>query len=251
MTPRIILTILSITLYFATGFSQRMISKSQVLLGPMFKMVNTSQEIKIAPRVTIQTTIRTRIPSEFKFLRLGTLRFEDKNYVPFGKTKLGGIGNITEFRWYSKKKEAFRGFYYGPYITFMHYKLQSAQVRADFQDANDVTYYGDVSQVVKLNVTGIGFQMGTQGLYANNKLAIDWTIIGFGFGMLSFQGGIEAENTSANFDFRNYTEDVANMEMGIERLFNFRRTIDATSLSISTKIPWILLRTGFSMGFGY
>lgn len=234
-----------------TAPAQMMVSKSNAVFGPFFKTIGTSQEVKISRRMTSQTTVKTRPASNFKFFGLGTVNFDGQDYSPFGNTRLSAIGNVTELRIYGKEKGAFHGFYFGPYFSYMHYKLQSATTHAEFHDNSGASYFGDVSQVIKLNVSGGGFQIGTQGMYLKNKLAIDWTILGVGFGVLGFEGGIEAENTSENFDFRNYPDDVANMKMGIEKVFHFKRTIDPTSVMIGAKIPWPMMRMGVSIGFGY
>ncbi|TND09397.1 MAG: hypothetical protein FD123_1203 [Bacteroidetes bacterium] len=232
-------------------FSQKTISKSNALFGPMFKTIYTIQEVKIAPRITLQTSVKTRPASNFKFFGLGAVNVEGKDYQPFGETKLSAVGNVTEMRVFGKEKGAYHGFYFGPYLTYMHYKLQSAAVRAEFKDAAGTSYFGDISQVVKLNMSGVGFQIGTQGMYLKNHLAIDWTILGVGLGLLGFEGGIEAENTSENFDFRNYPDDIDDVKMGIEKVFKFKRTVDPTSMTIGAKIPWPLMRMGVLFGFGY
>jgi hypothetical protein len=237
--------------------AQRTISKSNVLFGPMFKMINTMQEVKISPRLTVATTVRTRPASTLKLFGLGNISMEGYDYQPFGKTKLSMIGNITEFRIYGKpqegkKKGAFNGFYFGPYFSYTHYRLQSASFRGEFHDATGEVYYADVSHSVRLNQTGGGFEIGTQGMYLNNHLAIDWTILGVGVGALGFQGTIDAENTSNNFDFRNYPDDVAKVKMGVEKVFHhIDRTVEPTSISIGFKIPMIMMRTGLCIGFGY
>ncbi len=234
-----------------TGLSQRTITKTNLVFGPFLKTIHTIQEVKIAPRLTIQTTVKTRPATSFDLFNLGTINMEGTAYEHFGKTKLSAVGNVTEFRVYGKEKGAFHGFYFGPYFSYTHYRLQSASFRGEFHDASDAAYYGDISHSVRLNSTGGGFQIGTQGMYLKNKLCIDWTIIGVGIGMLGFKGTIDAENTSANFDFRNYTADANKVEMGIEKLFNFKRTIDPASIAIGAKIPFPMMRMGVSMGFGY
>jgi hypothetical protein len=233
------------------SFSQMMVSKGNVLLGPLFKVISTSQEVKVSPRVTTQTTVRIRPAAEFGFFGLGKIKVDGETYNPFGKTELSAAGNITEMRIYSKKKGAFHGFYFGPYFTYMHWKLKSASIRETFHDENNVEHYGDISQVIKLNVTGGGFEIGTQGMYFKDHFAVDWTILGVGFGALGFQGGIEATNTSDGFDLRNYPTDVANTQMGIEKFFHFTRTIDPMSVTIGAKIPFPMFRMGLSIGFGY
>lgn len=251
MKMKFFILLIAISAVSTHMFSQRMITKSNVLFGPFLKTIHTIQEVKIGPRISIQTTVKTRPATEFKFFKLGNINMEGTDYEHFGKTKLSAIGNITEFRVYSKKKGAFHGFYFGPYFSYTHYRLQSSSFRGEFHDADGIVYYADVSHSVRLNATGGGFQIGTQGMYFNNKMCIDWTIMGVGFGLLGFKGTIDAENTSGNFDFRNYDEDVQKVEMGIEKLFNFKRAINPTSISIGAKIPCIMMRMGLSMGFGY
>jgi len=244
-------TLLALTGLTTSVVAQRTITKSNALFSPFFKTICTIQEVKVGPRMTVETTVKTRPATNFKFFGLGQVNIDGQDYTPFGKTKLSAVGNVTEWRIYGKEKGAYHGFYFGPYFSYTHYKLQSASVRGEFKDANGVSYFGDVSQVIKLNVTGGGFEIGTQGMYLKNHLCIDWTIMGVGMGCLGFQGGMEAENTSENFDFRNYPDDVASMKMGIEKVFHFKRTIDATSVTIGAKIPWVMMRMGLSIGFGY
>src|ERR1044071_3580035 len=108
-----------------TGFAQLTITKSNILFGPMVKTIHTIQEVRVAPRLTMQTTVKTRPASNFGFFNLGSINMEGKEYEHFGSTKLSAAGNVTEFRVYSKKKGAFHGFYFGPYFSYMHYRLQS------------------------------------------------------------------------------------------------------------------------------
>ncbi|HTL81810.1 MAG TPA: hypothetical protein VL651_08915 [Bacteroidia bacterium] len=251
MKKRLLFAVTALFTGCSFSYAQMTISKTNALFAPMFKMINTTQEVKLGKRLTTSTTVRTRPASNLNFFGLGTINVEGQNYTPFGRSKLSAIGNITELRIYGAKKGAFHGFYFGPYFTYTHYKLTSASIREAFHDANGVEYDGDIQQVIKLNIAGGGIECGTQGVYAKGHFCVDWTILGMGFGTLGFQGGIEASNTSENFDLRNYPDDVANTKMGIEKYFTFKRTIDATSVTIGAKIPFIVFRTGLSFGFGY
>lgn len=234
----------------STALAQRQVSKSNVLFGPFFKSIRTSQEIKIAPRLTTQTTAKVRPASTFRGFGIGKVEVEGQAYNPFSNTKLSTVGNSTEFRIYSRKKGAMRGFYFGPYFSYTFAKLTSGSVPGSFKDSNGVTYTADLQQVIKVNLTGGGFQIGTQALI-KNRVAIDWTILGFGFGKFSLKGGVEATNTSENFDFRNYTEDVENVSFGIEKLFSLEKTVEKESITLGAKFPCPLLRMGLSVGFAY
>jgi len=233
--------------------AQKQVSKSNVLIGPFFKTIHTGQEMKIGERFSTQTTAKVRPASSFGGKR-GTVEVSDGNgntYNPFTGLKMSSVGNVTEFRIYGKEKGALRGFYWGPYASYNYFKLASDPVRADFQDENNVTYSGDVSQVVKVNVGGGGIQFGTQGVFLKDRLVVDWTILGVGFGMLKLSGGLEATNTSENFDFRNYDEDVDNISFGVDKLLKIEKTVEKESVVLSAKVPVPMFRMGLSVGFAY
>lgn len=244
---------LMVLLLAATGvqvFGQRQVSKSNVLFGPFFKSIRTSQEVKVAPRLTTQTTAKVRPASTFHGFGAGRVEVEGQAYNPFSNTKLSTAGNSTEFRIYSRKKGAMRGFYFGPYFSYTFAKLTSGAVPASFKDSNGATHTADLQQVIKVNLTGGGLQMGTQALI-KNRVCIDWTILGFGFGSFSLKGGVEATNMSSDFDFRNYTEDVNNVSFGIEKIFRLEKTVEKESITLGAKFPCPLLRMGVSVGFAY
>lgn len=226
------------------------ISKTNILFGPFFKTPMVSQERALNDRISVQTTVRTRIPSSFHAPFLTKANNDGESYNPFSSTKMSGIGNITEFRLYGKEKGVFHGLYGGVFFSYMHYKLESASFPAEFHDDNGVTYKADVTQTVKLNFTGGGFHFGVQGMI-KDRICIDWTILGAGVSLVGLKAGIDATNTSANFDFRNYTEDVEKTTFGVEKVLPVKKTVEKESIAIGIKAPWILVRMGLSIGFAY
>lgn len=256
MTKRILLSAAMIVAASSFAFAQKTISKTNALWGAAFKTVVTTQEVKIAKNITTSTSVKVRPASEINMFGLGAVDVDNgPDYTPFGKTKFSGVGNVTELRFYGKKKGAFHGFYFGTYFSYMHYTLSSAYIREDFHDQAGNLYQADVSQVFKINIGQGGVEIGTMGLYANNHLCIDWTIIGVGFGTIGLQGGLEATNVSASdFDWRNYQTDLYNTNTGVDHLFKKlkdRRDITPTDATIGVKVPMVFLRSGLSLGFGY
>lgn len=231
------------------GICQNNVSKNDVLPGPFFKMINTTQERKIGQRFSTVTTARVRPASTFKG-GFGVITVDGASYNPFANAKLSAVGNTTQFRIYGKKKGSMHGFYFGPYASYMHYKLESASVPGEFHDNNGVLYKADVKQIVKVNVIGGGLMMGVQG-FIKKRVAVDWTILGIGFGSLGIESGIEATNTSDNFDFRNYNDDVDKATFGVEKILPFKKTVEATTVTMGAKVPWPLLHMGVAIGFGY
>lgn len=233
-------------------FKVKNISKTNVFPGPFSKNVYAIQERVLTDRITVVTSVRTRIPTSFRGGSFGKINTADNgSYNPFATAKLSGIGNITEFRLYGKKKGALHGVYGELFFSYMHYKLASASFPATFHDENGVEYKADVTQTIKVNNTGGGLGLGVQGLFFKDRLCIDWTIFRFGVSALGIKGGIDATNTSDNFDFRNYTDDVNKTTFGVEKILPVTKTVDKESIAIGVKVPWVILQTGLTIGFGY
>jgi hypothetical protein len=231
-----------------SGYGQKNITKTNLLYGPFFKTYQLAQERQITKRISIQTVVKARpasslsMPSQFN-----SVEVEGDEYNPFVNLTMSGIGNTTEIRFYGKDKEALRGFYWGPYFHFMQYKVKSPTMTASFEDDNGTDYYADIQQVVKLTTIGGGLQIGAQWIVAK-RICIDYCILGIGYSQLGVKAGIEAINSSSNFDFRNY---------GIESSFGGDLPVDATyevnkeSVTVGIKAPWPIFKMGLSIGFAY
>lgn len=247
-------TIALIIIFFAcvaSAFSQRTITKSNVFMGPFFKTIYTTQEVKIVGRFTINTSVKTRPPLRYGF-GLGGVRVAGSDYDPFaGGLKMSGIGNITEFRFYGKEKGAFNGFYWGPYTSYMHYKIYSEPIYSTFSNSQGQTGYADITQELKVNIFGGGFEIGVQKMYLNNHLCVDWTILGVGLGGLRLEGSILATNTSEGFDLRDYADETTDKNFAIEGLFHINKNTNQSSVDLSLGTPFFLCRTGLNIGFGY
>ena len=233
-----------------TASAQKHITKTNLLFGPFFKTAHVVQEMAIGSRFSVVTTMKLRPATQISTGLQNLLNVNDLEYNnPFASSKLSGVGNISEFRIYFKD-EPMRGFYIGGFTSIMQHKLESDTYPGTFHDNNDVEYKADLKQTVKFRTIGGGFEMGLQGLI-NDKVCIDWTIVGIGFAMAKLEGGIEATNTSANFDFRNYTEDVDNATFGLEKFLPIGKTVEKESVSFFVRAPWPVFRTTLNIGFAY
>ncbi|MBC7864231.1 MAG: hypothetical protein IAF38_14735 [Bacteroidia bacterium] len=224
-------------------------SKSCVFPSPFFKTILTTQERVIGKRFSTVTTVKASPPHRFLGSFLNAFTHGDQTYNPFSSSKLSCIGNITEFRIYGKKKGGLHGFYFGPYTYANTYKLTAKSFPAEFHDDAGVLYKADLSEVIKVSTLGGGFEIGISGLI-KNIVNVDWTIFGIGLGSMKVSGEIEATNTSANFDFRNYDEDVQKTTLGIKFL-DKARTVEKERISMGVRVPWFLFRTSLSFGIAY
>lgn len=230
--------------------AQRMATKTNILFGPFVKSVRTIQEIKTGPRFTTQTTVKVRPGGVMNLEKTGSVYIFDQQFKAASLPRGGGGGNVTEFRIYSKKKGAMRGFYFGPYASYSFIQMKSGEIPVEFM-YNNATQRAVMVQTVKAYIVGGGFQMGVQGMIGN-RVPVDWTIMGIGMGSLGLKGTIEAFNTSEGFDFRNYmSDDQGNVKFGLERIFSVRKQVESTLISFDRKLPFPMIRTSLSIGFAY
>jgi hypothetical protein len=242
-----------IAILFCGGalIAQKNVTKIGLLPGPMNRIFSVSQERVLTERLSLQTTVRVMPPlTATGVTGLTKANYGENEYNPFTDAKLFAIGNYTELRIYGKEKKALRGFYWGPYFHAMMYKLTSGTFPAKFHDDNNVEYSADVKNYLKVSCVGAGLQIGLQGMI-KDRVCIDWTILGIGFNSVGVKVGLEASNTSANFDFANYKDDVDKATFGLDKFFPLTRKLEPTKVELGTRVPFIHLKTGLATGFGY
>lgn len=223
--------------------------------------ISFSQEIKLNERMSLQATFRY-LPTKTNGIldSITTVEYNDEDYNPWGDPTFSGLGAFLDLKIYGEEKGAMTGFYWGPYLHTMTYKLQSKRDYLEGFDGNGILYYGEAQTRYKMSNLGIGIQIGTQKIW-DNGLTLDWTILGIGLNGVLVSAEIDVENTSGNFDFRDYEEDINNdadffinnPSIEIEResvRFSSKRYFSMREFS-EVNLPFINFRMGLSLGFGY
>ena len=153
-------------------------------------------------------------------------------------TTFSGLTATVEYRFYSKKRSAGRGFYYAPYARY-------AQHNVDFQSDID----GNLANVdARLSTVGLGGQIGIQWLI-KDRVVIDWGILGLAAQWYNF----ESTFTSAGGDI-NFEEIRAELEMEIDDSIisnSLEFTNDENSLQ--AKMPFLFggARTYLAIGYKF
>lgn len=246
---------LFVALFAFIGLSviaQENVTKTNLLFGPLNGVFNISQERALNDRISLQASLRFMPKRSIaKYSDLLAVEYEGDAYNPFFGTTISALGNFTELRIYGKDKGALRGFYWGPYFHISSFKLSGPSRYGEFQDNDGITYSGDVTMDFIIKQLGGGLQIGVQWL-VNDKISIDWTILGLGLNAMGGALVVEASNTSNNFDFRNYDEDVKNATFGLEEILSVSKTIEPTKVTLD--VPRALiphLKASLAIGFGY
>lgn len=232
------------------SFAQKNVTKVNLLPGPAFLMFGVSQERAISERMSLQASVKYMPQVKFQGSDYLGASYNGQTANPFANSTNTGMGAVLELRIYGSEKKALRGFYWGPYLTFNTFSIKSSPFPGQFKDDNGVTYSGDIQQTINVNVMGGGVEIGIQKLFGD-KIALDWTILGIGLGAVNMNGSIVATNTSSNFDFRNYTNDINKATQGFEQFIPIQRTIEPEKVTMSINSLAPVLRMGLAIGIGY
>lgn len=224
-------------------------------------VISFSQERKLNERMSLQATFRY-LPTKTNGIldSITTVEYNDEDYNPWSGPTFSGLGAFFDLKIYGKKRGAMNGFYWGPYLHTMTYQLQSKRDYLEEYNSNGVLFFGEAQTRYKMSNLGAGIQIGTQKIW-DNGLTLDWTILGIGLNGVLVSAEIDVENTSENFDFRDYEQDITNdadffinnPSIEIEResvKFSSKRYFNIREFS-EENLPFINFRMGLSLGFGY
>jgi Protein of unknown function (DUF3575) len=165
---------------------------------------------------------------------------------------ISGWSITPEFRFYPGKKikhQAPHGFYLAPYMRYSTYSINTTMTEDSSAISLDLT--------MKYHGTSYGLMIGSQWLIGNH-FAIDWWILGAGYGMADLDVDAKAKGVALTQQEQNdYSDDIistlqdATAQLGVGRL----APTTTTSNSISTgllDLPMISIRGfGFTLGFRF
>lgn len=240
----------AIVLVSGVAKAQKNTTKVGSSLGFLSLMYGVEQERAITDRMTVQTQLRFKPKQELPVNEYLGAEYEGNEYNPWLNPVFSGWSNITELRIYGKNKGALNGFYWGPYLNYTNHKVVSDEIYAEFTDNDGTTYFGDVQQTLRLVNIGGGLSIGTQKVW-DSGLTLNWTILGIGVNGYTLSSEIVARNTSGNFDFRDYREEVEEAYLTLEEVAPVEIELEKERAKISASMPSLHFRMGLSIGFGY
>lgn len=154
--------------------------------------------------------------------------------------KFSGITATAEYRFYSKKKGAPRGFYYAPYLRYANYKL-------DYRGSIDEN---DTNVVNKISTIGLGGQIGIQWLI-KDRVSIDWGILGLAVQRYNFSSTFTAANADEAINFE---EILAEIQQEIDDSpLNNKLKFETGDDFLKTKMPFLFggARAYLSVGYSF
>jgi hypothetical protein len=230
--------------------AQKNVSKATFFPESAYRLYGFAQERAVSKRASLQATFRFMPLTQIAEAKYAAGSYKSESGNPFSETKVSALGTVTELRVYGKKKEALRGFYWGPFFNANLVKISTGLYTARFKlDYNNV-YKVDILQFCEIRSVGLGLQIGVQGII-KKKIAVDWTILGIGISSVSLNGRIQTVNTEQDFDLRAYPLAITSSEFAFEKYFPLQKTVEAKQILISGKAPVPVLRMSLSIGIAY
>lgn len=153
--------------------------------------------------------------------------------------EFSGLTATAEYRIYSKKKGAGRGFYVAPYVRYANHKLAfRTTIEDNFTNAS-----------TQLSAVGLGGQIGAQWLI-KDRIVIDWGILGLAAQWYNFKSTFRAVDAEIDFD-----EIRADLEMEIEDIPGLSNKLEFSNDedSLSAKMPFLFggARAYLSVGYKF
>ena len=153
--------------------------------------------------------------------------------------EFSGITATGEYRFYSRKKGAGRGFYFAPYARYASHELDfNADIQGNFS-----------SVATRLSAIGLGGQIGMQWLI-KDRIAIDWGILG----LAAQWYNLKITYQSPLGEDLNFDEIRADLEAEIDSSpLNNKLEFTSTDDSLEAKMPFLFggARTYLSVGYKF
>lgn len=206
----------------------------------IFTNISLQYERQVGRKTTVALGINMR---PFNTLPYKTLlkKAVNEEAVNLDKLKLGAWGITPEFRFYTGRKGAMRGFYIGPFMSYHQYK-SDLPIKYD-NDTKDGVFSGTLKSYT------FGLQLGAQWKLGKN-VHLDWWIIGPNYGSargdLLFTGALSPADQA---DMINEIETLKD-DLPVKAIDSYE--VGPAGASIRVKGPWAGLRgMGFCIGYRF
>ena len=158
--------------------------------------------------------------------------FDDLNL----DNKLSGYSLSPEFRFYTGKKGAPRGFYIAPYFRMSEYKFEFGSTFDDVKTKVDGSYF----------TVGAGAQLGVHWIISK-RISLDWYFIGLGADHNTLKVDFYAQESG--IDFEEFEDDI-NKELSDLPFIGDKVETEGGEDYVKVKTPFWApgIRTGFSIG---
>jgi len=149
----------------------------------VFKTITLNYERLLTDRSSASLHIGYRIPGA-----LDTTVTDILDIKPTKANEFSGFTITGEYRMYSKKKGAPKGFYYAPYLRYANYKyLFDGTIDKNFSNIE-----------TKVSTIGLGAQLGYQWVI-KDRFVIDWGILGVAAQRYVISGTFSSKDDMVNF----------------------------------------------------
>ncbi len=236
---------------FLLFFSQNTQAQQHVvklnLTGLVFQNIGLGYEFAFSEKASGALMFKYLPERNLPFTNLFTGTYEGVDYEsPFETMRFSGFGFLPEFRFYPMEQHtAPAGLYLGMFLKYSSYKVTSS-VTGEFTDPQGNSVIETVDLVGEFKPLGGGIEIGYQWLI-NDRISIDWTFIGLGFGVARASITLSNDNVVTS-DIEEVANDVStNTEyIGAPIL-----DVGDQSVTLSVVTGWPSVRGGITFGVAF
>lgn len=183
-----------------------------------------------------------------RYMPDGSLPFKStfKNLIDEEDTKnqvdnitLGNFAITPEFRFYTGKKGAPRGFYIAPFVRFARYTTKLPFSYDDGGIKKTIDLSGSLSTVTGGILFGKQWQLG-------KYVSLDWWIFGPQYG--TSNGKIDGKKTLTPSEQSSLREELDDLDIPLTKI---TYTVDGNGAVVNFKGPWAGIRSGLCLGIRF
>lgn len=249
----------------ASARAQKNVTK--INLGDaLIKSYSISQERAVFKRSSVQLSLKFMPLAKVSGIEYTRIWYPNPDRNPLLGTKMSAKVAALEYRIYRNHK-ALNSFYWGFSLNAAQYQLSTGTFTTTFNAPANFGQYQALMQEYHIQVQqeyqvqlqqeyqatliGAGLEIGIQKKIGKHVF-VDWTILGLGIGHASMKGQIHVASPDvADFDLRMLDMNTFDTHCKAEDYVTIEKTINAQSISLSSK-AWVpTFHMGLAIGIGY
>lgn len=204
-----------------------------------FRNISVEYERKLGERNSLTLNIHAIPFGSLPYVSLAQ-NLIDKAYVDLNLAKIGSVGATATYRFYSRKKGTFRGFYFAPMVNFNSYKTS---LPIQYNNGKTGLFDGNITAI-----TG-GLQAGIQIPFGKH-IYLDLWLLGPSYGIsnghLNFTGNLSINEQAI------LSAEIEDLKNSLPIYVISSYNVNSSGATITEQGPWAGLRAlGINLGFRF
>lgn len=208
--------------------------------------LNPEYEYILNDNSSIQAELFVKIPRKVGGRLTGLFEGnKTDNNIIISSSSANYFGFSLAYRYYTGGA-APKGFFVSPFLKYGSFRYA---MEATFDDIGGSNFDVPASGNATFNMTSLGADLGYQWII-NDKMTVNWSFIGVGFGIVRAKGVFQTELTSEFDEWKMDVEDfLESIPLGLEKRLPIQIDVPNEQMSTSGTVPLPVFRSSLSIGY--